>query len=105
MSTVVNPLLGSGASSTTTNPGTKTSGISGALGGALSGGLSSITGPVTTAVTSTVANGLEATIFSSRVIAIVLGLLLIGGAILLYIGEDLSGAISQGSKIAAKVAA
>jgi hypothetical protein len=51
------------------------------------------------------ANSLEATFFSSRVIAIVLGLILITGAILLYIGEDLAGAIEAGKSGAAKVAA
>lgn len=37
-----------------------------------------------------------------RIIAIVLGLILIGGAILLYIGEDIGGAIEAGGKVAAK---
>lgn len=95
MSTVANSLLGSvpgNTAATTTSTG---SGLSGTVSGIVSG--------VTGSIGSTVANGLEATIFSSRVIAIVLGLILITGAILLYIGEDLSGAIEAGGKIAAKV--
>lgn len=38
-----------------------------------------------------------------RIAAIVLGLIFIGGAILLYIGDDVAGAIETGGKIAAKV--
>lgn len=94
-------------SSFATNPGnlsTAKSGLTSTLstvGSTLTGVVSGVTG----AVATTTANALEVTIFSSRVIAIVLGLLLIGGAILLYVGEDLAGAISTGGKLAAEVAA
>lgn len=103
MSSVASALLGSPApvsTGVTTGTGTTVagSGILGSIG-------NSIAGPVVNAVTSTVANGLEATIFSSRVVAIVLGLILIAGAILLYIGEDLAGAIESGKSGVAKVGA
>ena len=113
MSSIANPLLGTGSTATTANPGTRSSALSGLVAataaipgigplvnGAVGGG-----GALGTAVTSTVANGLEATFFSSRVVAIILGLILITGAILLYIGEDLAGAIETGKGGVAKVGA
>lgn len=93
MSAIVNPLLGSGTPASSVNIGAPTS------TGIVSSAVNAVTGVVSSAasaVVTTSANALEATFFSSRVIAIVLGLLFIGGAILLYIGEDLSGAIEKG---------
>lgn len=103
MASVINPLLG-----TSTSTGGTGSNLATSLGsvinsipaaGAVTSALSGAAGSVGT----TLANGLEATFFSSRVIAIVLGLILITGAILLYIGEDLAGAIESGKSGVAKV--
>ncbi len=40
----------------------------------------------------------NSTLFSSRVVAIILGLIAIAGAILLYLGEDIAGAIGLAKK-------
>ncbi len=58
---------------------------------------STVAGYVGSAVTST--------LFSSRVIAIVLGLICITGSILLYLGDDIAGAIGVGGKAVSKVGA
>ena len=42
-------------------------------------------------------------LFSSRLVAIVLGLIFIIGAILLYIGDDVAGAIESGKGTVAKI--
>lgn len=106
MATVTSALLGSPApvsTGVTTSTGSILGGVANSIPGAgvVIGALSGAGG----SVGATVANGLEATFFSSRVIAIILGLILIVGAILLYIGEDLAGAIESGKSGVAKVGA
>lgn len=106
MSTVASALLGAPtpvSTGVTTNTGSILGGVANSIPGAgvVTSALSGAAGSVGT----TLANGLEATFFSSRVIAIVLGLILIAGAILLYIGEDLAGAIETGKSGVARVGA
>lgn len=50
------------------------------------------------AVTSSVAGVVSSSLLSSRVVAIVLGLIFIAGSILVFLGEDIADALGVGSK-------
>lgn len=96
MATVGNTLFGNGAG-TPINPTTLSAPIGTAtIGGPQSPTLTNVASGLSGINGETIGSYVSSVLFSSRVIAIVLGFIFIAGAILLYIGEDLSGAIEAG---------
>lgn len=58
----------------------------------------SVGGAIVSQATTSLTSLITSPLFSSRLIAIVLGLLFIAGAIIVYTGEDVADALGVGSK-------
>ncbi len=98
----INTFLGTGSGSpltpATPTQGTQTYDPNHPIGSILVHPLDSIGAAASGAATTAVSSAFNSTLFSSRVVAIILGLIAIAGAILLYLGEDISGAIGVAKK-------
>jgi hypothetical protein len=58
----------------------------------------SVGGAIASQAATSVGSLITSPLFSSRLVAIVLGLLFIAGAIIVYVGEDVADALGVGSK-------
>jgi hypothetical protein len=61
--------------------------------------ISKVTGAIPPFPTSTAGTGSSGSIFGTRGIAIILGLLFIAGAFLLFLGDDIAGAVKIATKV------